>query len=132
MRITVAFQSMLVLVQVALAGGFLGGHFDMLAIHGSLAVVIVVVALLMTVAAFFVRRSGGPKSVLPASAVVLLALVGQVMLGVTRSVTPHVLLGVVLVSAIALLSQRVMTTPLPAKIPSASSRSEDVQPEPVK
>lgn len=134
LRITAAFQSVLMLVQVALAGGFLGGHFDMLAIHGTLGRVIVVVALLMAVAAFFVRRSGGPKSVLPASVVVLLALVGQMMLGLNRSVASHVLLGVILVSAVAVLSQRAMTTPLPARTTplTGSARSKAVRPEPVK
>ncbi|MGW0828490.1 hypothetical protein [Streptomyces sp. NPDC002845] len=132
LRITAAFQSILMLVQVALAGGFLGGHFDMLAMHGTLGRVIAVVALLMAVAAFFVRRFGGPRSVLPASVVVLLALVAEIALGLSRSVASHVLLGVILVSAVAVLSQRVMTTPLPAKAPAVPAPDETVQPEPAK
>ncbi|MFE7353691.1 hypothetical protein ACFU8Q_10900 [Streptomyces sp. NPDC057543] len=132
LRIIAAFQSILMLVQVALAGGFLGGHFDMLAIHGTLGRVIAVVALLMAVAAFFVRRFGGPRSLLPASVVLLLALVVQIGLGLGRSVASHVLLGVVLVSAVAVLSQRVMTTPLPVKSPAVPAPDETVQPEPAK
>ncbi|CAL9375483.1 hypothetical protein SUDANB145_00958 [Streptomyces sp. enrichment culture] len=113
LRVSAILQSLLMLAQVALAGGFLGGHFDMLRMHGLLGRAIVVVAVLMAVAAFLVRRAGGPRSVLPASVVVLLALIGQMMLGLNRSVAAHVLLGVILVSAVAVLSQRAMTTPLP-------------------
>lgn len=133
LRIIAAIQSILMLLQVALAGGFLGGHFDMLALHGTLGRVITVVALLMAVAAFFVRRCGGPRSIFPASVVVLLALVAEIALGLGRSVASHVLLGVVLVSAVALLTQRVLTTPLPVRTPSsAPAPAEAVQPEPVK
>lgn len=127
LRITAVVQSVLMLVQVALAGGFLDGHYDMLAIHGTLARVVTVVALLMAIAAFFVRRSGGPGSILPVSIVVVVALVGQIALGLAHSVALHVVLGVILVSAGAVLTQRVMTTPLPAKAP-----DETVQPEPAK
>lgn len=131
LRITAALQSLLMLAQTALAGGFLGGHFDMLKMHGVLGRVIVVVALLMAVAAFFVRRSGGPRTVLPASVVVVLALIAQMVLGLNRSVASHVLLGVVLVSAVAVLSQRAMTTPLPPRTPSIASPDEAVRTEPV-
>ncbi|MFI1864666.1 hypothetical protein [Streptomyces jumonjinensis] len=120
------------LIQVAFAGGFLGGHFDMLKMHGILGRVIVVAAVLMAVAAFLVRRSGGPKSVLPASVVVLLALIAQMALGLNRNVAGHVLLGVILVSAVAVLSQRAMTTPLPAgTAPTTPGRDEAARTEPV-
>ncbi|QIJ60755.1 hypothetical protein [Streptomyces sp. JB150] len=132
LRITAAVQSILMLAQVALAGGFLGGHFDMLALHGTLGRVITVVAVLMAVAAFFVRRSGGPTSILPASIVIVVALVGQIALGLARSVALHVVLGVVLACALAVLAQRVLTTPLPARTPAVPARDEAVQPEPVK
>ncbi|MGP2439229.1 hypothetical protein [Streptomyces sp. JW3] len=129
LRITALLQSVLMLAQVALAGGFLGGHFDMLRMHGLLGRGIVVVAVLMAVAAFLVRRAGGPGSVLPASLVVLLALIGQMMLGLNRSVAAHVVLGVVLVSAVAVLSQRAMTTPLPRTGPAAPARASTVETE---
>lgn len=132
LRIIAALQSILMLVQVALAGGFLGGHYDMLAIHGTLGRVITVVALLVAVAAFFVRRFGGPRSIFPASVVMVTALVGQIALGLGRSVAAHVVLGVILVSAVAVLCQRVMTTPLPAEAPAVPAPDETVQPEPVK
>jgi hypothetical protein len=65
------------------------------------------------------------------------ALVGQIALGLAHSVTAHVLLGVILVCAGAVLTQRVMTTPLPAKAqtqaPDVPARDASaVQPEPVK
>ncbi|MFE4368965.1 hypothetical protein ACFRMN_12110 [Streptomyces sp. NPDC056835] len=103
----------------------------MLKMHGILGRVIVVVALLMAVAAFLVRRSGGPKSVLPASVVVLLALIAQMVLGLNRSVAGHVVLGVILVSAVAVLSQRAMTTPLPPGTRSAPAHDETARTEPV-
>ncbi|WP_407111134.1 hypothetical protein ACE1N8_24045 [Streptomyces sp. DSM 116494] len=132
MRVAAVIQSVLMLLQAALAGGFLGGHFDMLALHGTLGRVIVVVAVLMTVVAFFVRRSGGPRSVLPVSVVLVLALVAQMALGIGRSVASHVLLGVILVSAVAMLTQRVMTTPLPAGTRAVPAPDEAAQPEPVR
>ncbi|MFD3537138.1 hypothetical protein [Streptomyces sp. NPDC058664] len=130
LRVTAAFQSLLMLAQTALAGGFLGGHFDMLALHGTLGRVITVVALLMAVAAFLVHRAKGPRSVLPASLVVLLALVGQIALGLAHSVAAHVLLGTLLACAVALLLQRAMTTPLPARTPAAATPHRTAPPEP--
>ncbi|MFZ3494469.1 hypothetical protein ACODT5_14805 [Streptomyces sp. 5.8] len=121
LRITTGILSVLIFGQVALAGGFLGGHYDMLALHGLLARVLTVVALLTAVAAFFVRRAGGPRSVLPAAIVLVVALVGEIALGLARAVSVHVFLGVVLVSAVVVLTQRVITTPLPAKTPVAKT-----------
>jgi hypothetical protein len=137
LRITMVFQSLLMLAQVALAAGFLGGHFDMLALHGTLGRVLTVATALTAIAAFFVRRHGGPKSIFPVAVVLVVALVGQIALGLAHSVTAHVLLGVILVCAGAVLTQRVMTTPLPAKaqtqapgVPAQDASA--VQPEPVK
>ncbi|MFI9603258.1 hypothetical protein ACWEQ7_09215 [Streptomyces sp. NPDC004069] len=112
-RTLALLQCVLLLVQVALAGGFLGGHFDMLAMHGMLARGIVGVAMVMAVAAFLVRRAGGPSSFLLPSVLLLIALLGQVVLGVKHSVPAHVVLGVAVVVAAAMLTQRVMLTPLP-------------------
>lgn len=134
LRITTAVQSILMLAQTALAGGFMGGHFDMLALHGTLGRVITVVALLTAVAAYFVRRFGGPASILPASLVMLVALVGQIALGLARSIALHVLLGVILACALTLLTQRAFTTPLPARTspPAAPATAPDqtATPEP--
>ncbi|WP_129802172.1 hypothetical protein [Streptomyces sp. F001] len=124
LRIAALLQSVLLIAQVALAGGFLGGHFDMLQMHGVLGRGIVVVALLMAVAAFLVRRAGGPSSILGTSVVLLLALIGQMALGLNRSVAAHVLLGVLIVAAVAVLSQRVMTTPLPPGNSSGTPKRE--------
>ncbi|MGW4820636.1 hypothetical protein ACWEP4_16965 [Streptomyces sp. NPDC004227] len=123
---TVLLLSVLLLAQVALAGGFLGGHFDMLEMHGGLARGVVGVALLVVVAAFLVRRAGGPSSFLGPSVLLLIALLGQVVLGVRHSVAAHVVLGVLIVAAAAVLSQRVMTTPLP---PDNSSGTPDRESE---
>jgi hypothetical protein len=132
LRITVVLQAILMLVQVALAGEFLGGHYDMLALHGLVGRVVTVATLLTAVAAFFVRRLGGPGAFLPMAVVLVVALVGQIALGEMHSVPAHVLLGVILVSATAVLTQRVMTTPLPAKVLAVPVLQETVEPEPVK
>lgn len=126
LRITAGILSVLIFGQVALAGGFLGGHYDMLALHGTLARVLTVVALLTAVAAFFVRRAGGPRSVLPASVVLVVALVGEIALGLGRAVALHVVLGVILTCAVVVLTQRVITTPLPAKTPAAKAPAPKV------
>lgn len=137
LRITIGLQAILMFVEVALAGGFLGGHYDLLAIHGTLGRALTVVTFLTTVAAFFVRRLGGPRSVFPASAVMVVALVGQIALGIAHSVTAHVLLGVTLVSTGAVLAHQVLTTPLPSGAPdpevlAPASDEADVEPEPAK
>jgi len=137
LRIAIGLQAVLMFAQAASAGGFLGGHFDLLAIHGTLGRALTVVTLLTTVAAFFVRRLGGPRSVFPVSAVMVVALVGQIALGIAHSVAAHVLLGVTLVSAGAVLAHQVLTTPLPsgAEVPEAAapvlaSDEAVVEPEP--
>ncbi|MFF4508484.1 hypothetical protein [Streptomyces sp. NPDC001401] len=134
LRITVVLQAILMLVQVALAGGFLGGHYDMLALHGLVGRVLTVATLLTAVAAFFVRRLKGPAAFLPLAIVLVVALVGQIALGELHSVAAHVLLGVILACATAVLTQRVMTTPLPARAtaPHAPAAGPLTQPEPVK
>ncbi|MGX4687660.1 hypothetical protein [Streptomyces sp. JNUCC 63] len=58
----------------------------------------------------------------------MIALIGQVVLGVNRSVAAHVVLGVSIVAAVAMLTPSVMTTPLP---PGNSSDTPDHEPEPV-
>lgn len=113
LRYVTLFQCLLLFAQVTLAGGFLGGHFDMLQMHGAVGGFIMLAGIVMVVAAFLVRRAGGPSSSLGASVVLLIAILGQSMLGFYHSVALHVLLGCLIVAALALLTQRVMTTPLP-------------------
>ena len=58
LRITVTLQLLLLLTQTVLAGGFIGGHYDMLTAHGLVARAIVVVAAVLVVVAILVRRAG--------------------------------------------------------------------------
>ncbi|PJM95407.1 hypothetical protein [Streptomyces sp. CB01373] len=126
-RIVALLQAVLLVAQVALAGGFLGGHFNMLEMHGMLARGVVGVAVLMAVAAFLVRRAGGPSSFLGLSLLLLVALLGQVVLGVKHSVPAHVLLGVLIVAASAMFTQRVLSTPLPpGDSPEAPDRASEL------
>ncbi|MFB7513189.1 hypothetical protein [Streptomyces sp. NPDC056144] len=115
LRVTAILLAALMLFQAALAGGFLGGHYDMLALHGTSARVLTVTALLTAIAAYFVRRAGGPKAPLTFAAVLVVAFVGQIALGLGRVVSFHVLFGAVLTAGVALLTHRALTTPLPAR-----------------
>ncbi|MEU5217387.1 hypothetical protein AB0G79_14465 [Streptomyces sp. NPDC020807] len=123
LRVTAVLLAVLVLLQAALAGGFLGGHYDMLALHGTSARVLTVTALLTAVAAYFVRRAGGPKAPLPLAAVLVVAFVGEIALGIGRAVALHVLFGSVLTACVALLTHRALTTPLPAASPALEPAS---------
>ncbi|MGX4687659.1 hypothetical protein [Streptomyces sp. JNUCC 63] len=67
LRMATSLRSVLLIAQVAPVGGFLGGHVDMLKMHGGPARGIVAVALLMAVAAFLVSRAGRPRSSAPRS-----------------------------------------------------------------
>ncbi|MFG3259904.1 hypothetical protein [Streptomyces sp. NPDC048172] len=92
-----------VLAQVGLAAGYLGGDYDSLERHGANAGIVVALALLTSVTTVLVRRTGGPLWPVPLSLVLVLALFGEMMLGMARVVAVHVALGTVLVSAVAVL-----------------------------
>ncbi|MFC4499214.1 MULTISPECIES: hypothetical protein [Streptomyces] len=123
LRITVMLQLSLLLAQTALAGGFLGGHYDLLKVHGVVARAIVGVAVVLVVVAVLVRRAGGPPLFIGPSIAALLTLVGQFALGMTRVVAPHVLLGAIMLAVMFHLSIRTFSTPLQA--PASASRARD-------
>ena len=124
LRIKVTLQLLLLLTQTVLAGGFIGGHYDMLTAHGLVARAIVVVAAVLVVVAILVRRAGGPAAFIGPSAVATLALVGQVALGAMHLVAPHVALGVIMVAVLAVFTLRVWSTPLRTAGPPGHTRRE--------
>jgi hypothetical protein len=96
--------------QPVLAGGFLQGHYSMLAAHGNAALILAAALLVALSGAVLMWRPGrgsGRPAVL--CAVALLLCVVQIGLGFTRELIIHVPLGVilvVLVIQIAVLSWR--------------------------
>lgn len=105
LRLVVTTHASAVLTQPVLAGQFLSGHFDLVAIHGVVAHVIELLALTQVVAAILLWSPGrGPLWPLWMSLLVFVAEGVQVGVGYARVLSTHVPLGV----AIAI----VMTTTL--------------------
>lgn len=105
LRLVVTTHALAVFTQPVLAGQFLSGHFDFVAVHGAVAHVIALLSLTQVVAALLLKFPGrGPLWPLWMSLLVLLAEGLQVGVGYGRVLSLHVPLGV----AIAV----VMTTTL--------------------
>lgn len=103
-RVAVTFETLLVLVQAVLAGGFLGGHYDMLRMHELNGLAAFGGAVLLLVAALLRwKPGGGPGRPAVASAVVLTAVTLQILLGYTRTLAAHVPLGVLVTVGMFLL-----------------------------
>jgi hypothetical protein len=103
-RAVVTLAALSLVVQAALAGGFLAGHFDMLALHRDGSTVAVIIGLATSVAGVLVWRPGrGPLWPAMASLVFLVVLVAETLLGYTRMLGMHVPLGVLMTAVLALL-----------------------------
>ncbi|MGP3925220.1 hypothetical protein [Streptomyces sp. 8N616] len=110
------------LVQVGLAGGYLGGDYDALAMHQINAFVLAGLALITMIIAIWFRRTGGPKWQVPVSIVLFIAVPVQATIGTNRIVPAHIALGVLIVSTIAVLVTLAWIAPgAPAQIESAES-----------
>ncbi|QMU68950.1 hypothetical protein [Streptacidiphilus sp. P02-A3a] len=119
-RLFATAAAMLACGQPVLAGGFLQGHYSMLAAHRDAAMVLAGALLLALSAAVLNWRTGGAPGRLPVlSAAALLLCGGQIGLGFARELVIHVPLGVAIVALVlrtALLGWRL---PLPRRTPVA-------------
>ena len=124
-RGTTAALGLLGVAQAFLAGSFLGGHYDALAVHLTVAMVMVGVAVVQAVGVVALRRAGGSRSVLLVGLAFPVILGGLSALGMTRVVALHVPLGVLSVVGLLRLAAWVWRTPLPARV----SMADTVRPE---
>jgi hypothetical protein len=94
----------LVLAQPVLAGMFLTGDVDAIAVHSAIgtALGLVELVLLAATVAYVVRR--GRLWVLPAAVLLFLAVGFQIAMGYTRALQVHIPLGVAIVTAAVLLA----------------------------
>lgn len=104
MRLVVTLHACAVVAQPVLAGLFLGGNFDMVAVHGINANLVLLLGLVLIPAAVLLRWPGrGP--LWPMGVVVLLFLAEgmQIGAGYERQLALHVPLGVAVVTVSVLL-----------------------------
>lgn len=103
-KAVVTCEALLAFMQPILIGGFLQGHYPLLALHRYDASLVLLAALLMTIAAIPQWRvTGGPAWPIFASAGLFAVIVVQVILGRTRILAVHVPLGVSIITADVLL-----------------------------
>lgn len=103
-RAVVTVESLMVLAQSLFAGGFLSGDYDLLEVHSVNATATAGVCLVLVVAAVLLwRPGGGPRWPIAASTALFLAEAGQIALGITRKLTIHVPLGVIITIAVFFL-----------------------------
>jgi hypothetical protein len=103
-RTVVTVEAVLALGQAVLAGRFLSGHYDALALHAANARATAITAIVQTGAAILVWRPGrGPAWPVFASAALFGAEAAQIALGYARVLTVHVPLGVSIIASVGLL-----------------------------
>lgn len=104
LRVVVTVHALAVFAQPVLAGQFLSGNFDMVAVHGGVAILIQLFGVLQLPAAVLLRWPGrGPLWPIGASVLLVLAEALQIGFGYARLLNLHVPLGVSIVSGMLLL-----------------------------
>ncbi|MER7756477.1 hypothetical protein [Kitasatospora sp. NPDC097643] len=116
LRITATTLGLLALLQVMLAGSFLNGTYESLKDHEGTAMTLGTVVVVQLVVAALVRRPGrGPLWPLWTTAVLTVAVIGQIAAGYGRAIGVHVTLGVLLVCGILFGLVGAWRLPLPAR-----------------
>jgi len=122
MRIVVTLWAVLVFLQPVLAGQFLDGNDDLVAVHGTNAAFVLLIALVVLIGAVLLWRPGhGAAWPVGASALLLILVFAQSVLGGFGLLAVHVPLGVLLFgSAVAMLgwvwSRRIRTRRSPTSM----------------
>jgi hypothetical protein len=120
-RVTASVEVLIALGQPVLAGGFLSGHYALLAWHATNATATGLTAIAMTAAGVLLWRPGrGPLWPAVASAALFGLEALQIVLGYTRVLAVHIPLGVAIIGCLALLTVwawRPATPPEPATDP---------------
>ncbi|MFJ7244141.1 hypothetical protein ACIQWA_05770 [Kitasatospora sp. NPDC098652] len=116
LRVTATTLALLALLQTMLAGSFLNGTYDSLKDHEDNSRLLAAVVVVQLVVAVLVRRpGGGPRWPLWTTALLAVAVTGQIGAGYARSIGLHVTLGVLLVSGILFGLVGAWRLPLPAR-----------------
>jgi hypothetical protein len=103
-RGVITAQTVLAFAQAALAGGFLAGNYDFLALHRENATFTGITGILVLLCAVLQwRPGGGPAWPIFVSAGLFAAEAAQIMLGFSRVLAVHVPLGVAITAAIVVL-----------------------------
>jgi len=103
-RVAVTCEALFAFAQAVLAGGFLAGHYQLLALHKENATFTGVAAVVMTLVAVVQWRPGrGPLWPVFVSAALFAAEAVQIVLGYARVLIIHIPLGVSIIAAIVLL-----------------------------
>jgi hypothetical protein len=110
LRVLLTVHLPAVLAQPLLAGLFLSGDVDAIAVHGTVGTVLAALTLVVVVAALlYVTAGRGAVWVLPAVVALFLAEGVQIGVGYSRSLLWHIPLGVLIVTASILLAAWVWT-----------------------
>ncbi|MBD0695892.1 hypothetical protein [Streptomyces sp. CBMA123] len=116
LRVTATTLTLLAVLQTMLAGSFLNGTYDSLKDHEGTAMMLATVVLVQLVVALSVRRpGGGPLWPLWTTALLTVAVIGQIGAGYARATGVHVTLGVLLVSGILFGLVGAWRLPLPVR-----------------
>jgi hypothetical protein len=103
-RVTASVEVLLALGQPVLAGGFLSGHYPMLAMHQANASATGITAIVMTAAGVLLWRPGrGPGWPALASAALFGLEALQIVLGYGKVLAVHIPLGVSIIAGLVLL-----------------------------
>jgi hypothetical protein len=106
-RLAVCLAALATLVQAVLAGGFLGGRFEMFTLHHDNAMVVLTATLLLAIAAGLLwRPGGGPLWPFVLGLGVLAAVTGQAFLGFQHMRNVHITLGGIVTLTLLLLVVR--------------------------
>ncbi|MFG2905804.1 hypothetical protein ACGF13_12165 [Kitasatospora sp. NPDC048286] len=116
LRISTTLLALLSLLQVVLAGSFLNGTYASLKDHEGTAMVLATVVVVQLAVAVAVRWPGrGPLRPLWTTALLAVAVTGQIVAGYARALGVHVTLGVLLVSGVLFGLAGAWRLPLPAR-----------------
>jgi hypothetical protein len=103
-RVAITVETVFVIAQAALAGGFLAGHYDLLAMHKENATITGIAELVVTVTAVLLWKPGGGPWWPIAVSLGLFALEAvQIIMGYARVLAVHVPLGVLISAGIVML-----------------------------
>jgi hypothetical protein len=114
-RVSTALMVAWALAQAVLAGNFLGGQYDALAMHALGARAVTITSAVQIAILAWVWRRSGRRGPFIAGAVQTLLLVAEFATGELRLTALHVPLGVLLVVGIVQLAATVWRMPLPAR-----------------